>query len=195
MAKAKIKKIKQPMKQKEKPKIKKGGKKGFYEVKAPLVSAKISLYGAGAESFDGKIVKLDLSRSLKGKSFEFKLKITAKGDNLTAEPVSLNLVNSYIRRVMRKGTDYVEDSFVGECKDTKVKIKPFLITRRRVSRAVRRALRETSRKHLEGYLKTRSSKEIFSEIMANKLQKQLFAKLKKVYPLSLCEIRRFEIMK
>ena len=176
-------------------KVKKGIKKRFYEVDTPMTASKVHLYAASPEELNGKIVKLDLTRSLKGRGFELKLKVSADGEKIRSDPISLKLASSYVRRVMRKGTDYVEDSFPAECKDAKVRIKPFLVTRRRVSRAVLRALRNAARKNLEGYLKTRSSKEIFSEIMTNKLQKQLFAKLKKIYPLSLCEIRVFEIEK
>ncbi len=175
-------------------KAKKGIRKKFYEVEVPMISARVSLYGASEEEFDGRAVKLDLTRSLRGRSFELRLKIKWDGKKLIGEPRSLGLIGSYIRRMMRKGVDYVEDSFIAECKDVKLRVKPFLITRNRVSRGVRNALRETARKYLEGHLKTRSSKELFEEIMANKLQKNLSVKLKKIYPLAFCEIRVFEIV-
>ncbi len=176
-------------------KIKKGIKKRFYEVDAPMTASKVHLYAASPEELNGKIVKLDLTRSLKGRGFELKLKVSAEGETIRSNPISLKLASSYIRRVMRKGTDYVEDSFVAECKDNKVRIKPLLISRNRVSRAVLRALRDGARKNLLAYSKTRSCEELFSEIMSNKLQRQLLLKLKKVYPLALCEIRSFEIEK
>jgi len=176
-------------------KIKKGIKKRFYEVDAPMTASKVHLYAASQEELDGRIVKLDLTRSLKGRGFELKLKVNAKGDEIKSTPISLKLASSYVRRVMRKGTDYVEDSFEAECKDNKVRIKPLLISRNRVSRAVLRALREGARKNLLAYSKTRSCEELFTEIMSNKLQRQLLLKLKKVYPLALCEIRSFEIVK
>ena len=194
MAKAKNKKPPQKQKQKVKVKAKRGAKKSFYEVKAPLTAAKIHLYSTGLEELDGRIVKLDLSKSLRGKAFELKLKVEVEGEDLEGVPVSLALAGSYIRRVMRRGTDYVEDSFESECRDSKAKVKPFFITRHKVSRAVRRALRNLARKELGSYLKTRTSREIFSEIMANKLQRQLSIKLRKIYPLALCEIRVFEIL-
>jgi ribosomal protein S3AE len=172
---------------------KKGVKKKFYDVKAPVTATKIQLYGAGVEDLDGRVVKLDLTRSLRGKSFELKLRVKAEGEELVGEPESLVLMGSYVRRAMRKGVDYVEDSFDAECRDVVVKIKPFLIARNRISRAVRKALRDLAKKTLEGYLKNRTAKEIFSEIMTNKLQKQLSSKLRKIYPLALCEIRVFKI--
>ncbi len=175
-------------------KSKKNIKRDFYEVNAPLTATKIHLYAGAPEDLNGKVVKLDLTKSLRGKSLELKMKVRLEDGKLEAEPVSALLVSSYIRKMMRRGTDYVEDSFEAKCRDVKVRVKPFFITRKRVSRPVRNVLRETAKKFLEGYLKTRTAREIFSEIMANKLQKQLALKLKKIYPLALCEIRMFEVV-
>jgi len=169
-------------------------KRAFFEVKVPMTAAKISLYGHSAESLAGKTIKLDLTRSLRGKNLELKLKIKNESGVLVGEPVSLELVGSYIRKMFRTGIDYVEDSFTAECKDEKVLIKPFMLTRNKVSRAVRNDLRKTARQHLEGHLKTRAAKEVFNEIITNKLQRELSLKLKKVYPLALCEIRVFTIL-
>ena len=175
-------------------KVKKGAKKAFFEVKTPLTATKIQLYGYSAEALDGKVVRLDLTRSLKGKNFELRLKVIKDNEGLRAEPVGLELIGSYIRRMMRLGIEYVEDSFVTECKDGKVRVKPFMITRNKVSRAVRKELKDTGRKFVESYIKTRDSKEVFEDILTNKIQKELFLKLKKIYPLALCEIRIFELV-
>ncbi|MDO8459574.1 MAG: hypothetical protein Q7S74_00550 [Nanoarchaeota archaeon] len=174
---------------------KKGAKKIFYEVSAPITATKIQLYASSAEELEGRVIKLDLTKSLKGKSLELRLRIKKDGDKLSAEPEYIELAGSYVRRGLRRGTDYVEDSFEAECRDFIIKIKPFMITRRRVSRAVLKALRETARKNLEAYVKTRTAQEIFSDIITNKIQKQLSAKLKTVYPLALCEIRMFHLVK
>lgn len=176
-------------------KVRKTMKKSFYEVSAPLTETKIYLYSTSKENLDGKTVKLDLTKKLRGKSLELRLKVKLKGDKLYAEPESVELVGYFIRRIMRTGIDYVEDSFEADCRDYTTRIKIFLITRKRVSRAVLKALRENARKYLSPYIKTRTSKEIFSDIISNKLQKQLASKLKKIYPLALCEIRIFEIIK
>ena len=45
------------------------------------------------------------------------------------------------------------------------------------------------------YLKTKSDYEVFDEILTNQIQKPLSIKLKKVYPLAVCEIRIFKILK
>ena len=171
----------------------KGVKKGFHDVEAPTTAVKISLYGGLPEEFDGKIVRLDLTKNLRGRSLELKMKIKYEDGKLKAYPIAANLAGSFIRRSMRRGTDYVEDSFQTGCRDALIVVKPFLITRRRVSRAVRKMLREQAKKYIESYVKIRTANELFSDIMANKLQRGMSLKLKKTYPLAMCEIRILEI--
>ena len=179
----------------QKKKIKKGQRKKFFEVSVPLTSFKVNLYEYAPEYLENKIIKLDLTKSLRGKSLELKSKVKLKNDKLTAEIISLNLISSYIKRVMRKGIDYVEDSFELLSKDHKIRIKTFMITRKRVSRKVRKAIRDNARKYLISKARTRKTEELFSEIISNKIQKELSLKTKKIYPLALCEIRMIEIIK
>lgn len=169
-------------------------KKSFYEISSPLVSAKMHLYTSSPESLDGKTISLDLTRSLRGKSLILKLRIKAHEGKLSTHPISLELAGSYIRRMFRKGIDYVEDSFKTESKDSLLIIKPFLMTRNKVSRAIRNSLREITKKHLQAHAKIRSTQDLLTEIMTNKIQKELSLKLKKTYPLALCEIRSFQIL-
>ena len=176
-------------------KAKKGIKKEFFDVTAPLITTKISLYASEKEELVGKTIKLDLTKSLRGKSLILNLRIKKVEDNLVGVPESIELAGSYIAKVMRKGVDYVEDSFDIECRDCFAKIKPFMLTRKRVSRAILNTLRKESKEFLISQLKIRNAHEIFSDIISNKLQKQLSLKLKKIYPLALCEIRIFNMTK
>lgn len=169
-------------------------KKKFFEVKMPLTNSQVHLYGKSIEEMDNSVIKLDLTRNLRGKNLEMRAKVVNNNGVLEGKPLSMQLIGSYTHRAARKGTDYVEDSFETDCKDAKIRIKPFLITRKHVSRSVRNALREMTKKHLESYAKVRTMEELFSEIMSNKIQKELSFKLKKIYPLALCEIRMIELI-
>lgn len=171
----------------------KSGKRIFYEVEAPMTAVKTYLYGSSLEEFDGKTIRLDLTKSLRGKSLELIMRIKKENAKLKAEPIKITLVGSYIRRSFRRGINYVEDSFSAPCRDAIVKLKPFLMTRKKVSRIVRKVLRNEARKYIEGYVKIRTAKELFSDIIANKIQKGLSTRLKKIYPLAMCEIRVLEI--
>jgi len=178
----------------QKPKRKKTVRKKFFEVSIPLTSVKVHLYSYSPEDLVNNIVKIDLTKMMRGKNVELRAKVKLDNGELVGVLTSLQLLPIYLRRVIRRGTDYVEDSFEVNCKDSKLRIKPFMITRKRVSRAVRKAIRDTAKKHLESKIKVRTTKEIFSEIMTNKLQKELSLKIKKIYPLSLCEIRMLNVI-
>ena len=175
-------------------KKKKNVQKQFFEVKAPLTSTKIMLYAGSSDELEGRTVKLDMSKNLRGKNLELVLRVKKTNEGLEAHPISSRLVSAYMRRMVRKGTDYVEDSFTTNCKDYSLIVKPFLITRKKVSRAVRNELRKSTQEHLKGIMTPKTSLELFNDIMIGKIQKELSLKLKKIYPLALCEIRIFEVV-
>ncbi len=170
-------------------------KKKFFDVEIPIIKKETQLQAYDIKDLEGRLIKYDLTRILKGKSLLLQLKVKIKGEKATSVPRELKLLPFHLRRMMRKGTNYVEDSFSTDCKNAQIKIKPFLITRRKVSRAVRKALREKAREELIKYVKTKESNKLFEEVLKNYLQKDLSLKLKKIYPLSLCEIRVLKVEK
>ena len=168
-------------------------KKKFFDVSIPIIEKITQLQAYAIEDLEKRLIKYDLTRSLRGKSMLLTAEVKVKDEKAQAYPRKIMLMPYFLRRMVRKGTNYVEDSFSADCKDNKVRIKPFLVTRRRVSRAVKKALREKAREELINYVKDKKSEEIFNEIIKNQIQKNLSLKLKKIYPLSLCEIRVFHI--
>jgi len=170
-------------------------KKRFYDVEIPLIGKETQLLAMDIEELDGKFLKYDLTRILRGKSVLLNLKVSVKDQKATSSPVELRLVPYYIKRIIRKGTDYIEDSFKTNCKDAELIVKPILVTRRKVSKAVRKSLRENAKKEIENYLKSKSSETIFDDVLKNKIQKELSLKMKKIYPLSAFEIRVLKVSK
>lgn len=172
-------------------------KKRFFDVEMPIINKQTQLLAFELPELEGKYIKYDLTRVLRGKSILIQLKVSVNEQEhkATATPRGIVLMPYFLRRMIRKGTDYVEDSFTAECKNAIIKIKPFLITRRKVSNRVRRGLRDKAKEELKKYVKEKTSERIFEEILKNKLQKELSSILKKIYPLSLCEIKSLEIEK
>lgn len=168
-------------------------KKKFWKVSIPLIRKETDLYSYSLEDIDGRYIKYDLTRLLRGKSVMLQVKVVVKGDEATTIPKGIQLMPYYVKRLVRKGTNYVEDSFQTNSKDSRVIVKPFLVTRRKVSRAVRKALREKAREELIQYIGERSIEEVFQDILRGSLQKTLSMKLKKIYPLSVCEIRNIKV--
>ena len=170
-------------------------KKKFFDVEMPIINKQTQIFAYELTELEGKYIRYDLTRILRGKSILMQFRVQVKDNKAIAIPRGAILMPYFLRRMIRKGTDYVEDSFIAECKDASLKIKPFLITRRKVSKKVRRGLREKAKQEIIKYLKDKSSQKIFEEILKNKMQKDLSILLKKIYPLALCEIKSIEIKK
>lgn len=170
-------------------------KKKFFDVDMPILKRQTQLQAFEVKELEGKFIKYDLTRILKGKSAMLQLEVSVKDDKASSSPRELIILPSYLKRMTRKGTDYVEDSFETNCKDSKIKIKTLIVTRRRVSKAVKSGLRKKAKEELENYTKTKTSIDLFEDILKNKLQKELSLILKKIYPLSLCEIKNLKVLR
>jgi len=164
-------------------------KKKFFAVSIPLLNMDITVLGFSQDEIMGKTIKLDLTRILRGKNFETTLTIKKEDQKLVGEFKSLRLLQSYMARLMRKSISYIEDSFLCKSKDTQLRIKPFMLTRKKVHRSIRKALRSKAKELIIQFAAENSSDAVFSSIIKASLQKELASKLKKIYPLSLCEIR------
>lgn len=167
----------------------------FFDVEIPILGKKTQLKANEISELDGRHLSYDLTRILRGKESLLRLKVSAKNNKVTSSPIELRLLPVFLKKALRKGVHYVEDSFLAKCKDSTLRIKPFLVTRRTVSRKVRKALREKAKEELISYFEQKDHYQIFEEVLKNKLQKELSTKLKKIYPLSLCEIRVMRIEK
>jgi ribosomal protein S3AE len=170
-------------------------KKKFWEVEMPIIKKSTQLYAYTIEDLKNKIIQYDLTRILKGKSALLNLKVKINEGKATSTPIQLKLMSSFLKRMMRKGIDYVEDSFSLECKDAKIKIKSFLITRKKVKKRIKKAIRDKTRQEIIKEFKKENVEKIFESILKNKFQKELSLKIKKIYPLSLCEIKFLKIEK
>ncbi len=161
------------------------------EIKIPLLGTSINAEG-NPQDLEGKTLKMDLTRMLKGRSIEVVFVVDSE---MKAHPKKMLLLPFFIRRLMKRGINYIEDSFSCKGKDANLKIKPFMITRKKVSRRIRKALREKAKEFIIDYCKDKSAEEIFYDAVSAKLPKELSLKLKKIYPLAVCEIRVMERQK
>ena len=168
-------------------------KQKFWDVEIPLIQKTTYLYAFEPEELEGKTLIYDLTRILRGKGALLTAKVKVEEKEITTIPKEVRVLPYLLRRMVRKGTDYVEDSIVLECRDAKLIIKFILVTRRKVSRRIKNALRERTKKELAEYLKENDTEEIFRDILQGKLQKILSVRLKKIYPLSSCEIKTIRV--
>ena len=170
-------------------------KKKYFDVRLEIFNTIIPLLAFKSEALEGKIIKFDLTKILKGKGSEARFTIHKKNDNLVGEIYHFSLYPSYIKRLIGHNVSIVEDSFIVKTKDVLVRVKPFLITRRKVHRSVRKALRNTAKSFLEKSVANKTRSQLFQEITSSILQYSLNKKLKKVYPLAVCELRIVKVEK
>ncbi len=123
-------------------------------------------------------------------------KITkTEGSNGIAEVYGYNLINAMIKRLVRKRTKRVDDSFILKTKDNKyVIVKPFIVTRTRVSRNVRSAIRKFTRTYLLNYFEHHTYEDFVKNVLNDSLVNELKSKLYKITPILHTFIRVFKLI-
>jgi ribosomal protein S3AE len=147
----------------------------------------------------GRRIHIDISKlGVEGKHkgrVEFEIIGTA-GDNLQTEIIGYNLKNPTVKRLVRRNRRRIDDSFIVITKDDKhIRIKPLLITRFLTSKAVVTSIRKLARGIIATIAKRMTHEQFATEIITYKLQRKLFDKVKKTFPLASCEIRIMHVLK
>jgi len=105
------------------------------------------------------------------------------------------LYQSYTRRITKKGTSKIEDSFIVKTSDGHmVRIKPLVITRFKAHRSQRAEIRKTYRKYLEEKVSSLKYYELIEKVINYDLQNEIKPTLNKIFPVSNVEIKRITII-
>ena len=168
----------------------------FFNVKLEIINKEVPIIGKSIEDINRRTILFDLTRELKGKMAEAKFKVEVKNNEAIGKIIYYGLIQNYARRLVRRGTSPVEDSFIAISKDgVKLRIKPLLVTRKKVVRGIRKNLRNKARELLTKFVNENTREKIFDSIINYKIQKEILKNLKKIYPLSVCDIRRLQVEK
>ena len=138
---------------------------------------------------------INLTNDPKKQNFKIKFKINeVKNDEAFTEFVSYYAMSTYVKRMIRPGKSKVEDSFNIKSKSNKdFVVKTFLTARSKISNSIKTNLRMKSREFLGNYLREKDIGEILNNLLNGSLQKDLKSVLNKIYPLTMCQIRVFEV--
>ena len=147
----------------------------------------------------GKTVIVNVSRLLedmKKQQATVTFKVNEiKGDQALAAPVTYEMLSAHTRRLVRTNKDKIEDSFVIESKDKiKLRIKPITLTRNKTKNSVLTKIRMKTREYFINFAAKSDFKTILVEVMRGDVQKSLRNDMKKIYPLSIFEIRKIEVL-
>jgi ribosomal protein S3AE len=167
----------------------------------PIVSPKFMGEMPMGESFIeepstlvGKTIKVNLAQltgDMKSQNSDVKFEITAVADNkMDTRIIGYSVSPAGIKRFVRRHMTRIDDSIVVMTKDNiKIRIKPFLLTRSKVSRTVEYAMRAALKEELIKLVRETPYETLFSMILKYQLQKEFKEKLSKVYPIRSLEIR------
>lgn len=180
-------------------KTQKVAKKKWFKIIAP-VEFQNAIVGETlayeAEQVLGRVVIANLytlTKDMRKQSISLTLKVTdIKGADAHAEVTRYEMNPVHIKRLVRKSRSKIDDSFVAETNDkVKVRIKPLYLTKNITQRGVVTSIRMKSRDILTQELAKQSYSEFVSAVISGNIMKALKGELKKIYPLSVAEVRMF----
>jgi len=177
-------------------------KKRWVEILAPKVFNSMPIgetHIYDAREGIGKIVSVNmmsLTKNPKKQGVNAKFIVTGQHeDKLTTDFLGLRIMPPVVRRMVRRGKDKIEDSFICTTSDgKKIKVKPLIITRSKVKGSVISAIRKTAKMHLARTAAKLAYEKLVDELVSFRLQRGMQESLNKIYPVSISEIRWFELM-
>jgi small subunit ribosomal protein S3Ae len=153
------------------------------------------VYKDNVENVIGRSIDLNLAfvlNNFKYQNYKVIFQINkVSGLKAYTEVKEIMLYSSYIRRITRKGTSKIEDSFIVKTSDGyEVRIKPLVITRFKAHRSQKTEIRKTYRKYLEEKASSLKYYELIEKVINYDLQNEIKPTLNKIFPVSNVEIRR-----
>ncbi|MBS3117466.1 hypothetical protein J4430_01130 [Candidatus Woesearchaeota archaeon] len=129
----------------------------------------------------------------KKQNFAITFRVTSvEGTKGITQAISYTMQNAYIKRVARKDCNKIDHVGIYELKDAKLKLKTLLITKNKTHNSVLAKIRKETTKFLTEELKEMQSDKMFSTAISGSIQKSLREKLKKTYPIVVCDFRMIE---
>ncbi len=137
---------------------------------------------------------MTLTRDPKKQSYNITLRVNElRNNDAILETIKYELPTMHIKRLVKKGKEKLDHAFMVQTKDNiKAMIKPMFVTKAMTQNSKLTLLRKRSEEFVSNLAKEKTFAELFMMLVSTELQKSLKADLKKIYPLSICEIRAFE---
>ena len=195
------KESKKPIVKKKAPISKK--KKAWFQIVAPEVFGRAVIGETlveDAKQTMGKTIGLSLM-SLTGDMKKQHITVTFAVDNVAegkgqTKAVAYDIAPASIKRLVRRGRERVDASFICETKDgVKLAIKPFLLTAYETNRSTLTAIRKYAIAFIATYVSQNDYDTVFKDAVTGKLQAGVREAVRHVYPIRASEIRMMHITK
>ncbi len=120
----------------------------------------------------------------------------AENHQLHTQVVGYSIIPVAVRKMMRRGKNRIDDSFVAKTQDgIALRIKPTLITRSKATGTVLTDVRKHLRANIVRALSKTKFIDFIHDLVAHKYQRELQDSLRKIHPLQICELRDVHIEK
>jgi ribosomal protein S3AE len=177
-------------------------KKEWYPILAPKIFGSAVLgetYVYEPEQMLGKTITqnlMNLTNDVKRQNINLNFEVvTVQNGKAFTNIVGYNMMQSSVRRLVRRNIEKVNTSFLCKTSDNKnLQIKPLLITRLATKGSVGAKLRKNTQDFLVKYIGAISYDNLINDLVNHKLQNSLRKESNKIYPLRVCEIRSMEIV-
>ena len=142
----------------------------------------------GKEDLMGKTLNLNLAtvtNDMKKQNINVSFRVIGVEDGKgQTQLVNYLLSPSYIKRLIRRKRNKIEDSFLVKTRDGKVvRIKPIAITNNETYNSIVMRIRAGMKDMVRRAVKEKTYEEFIVDILALKFQKEMKDKLNKIYPL------------
>ncbi|MBT3985514.1 hypothetical protein HOD38_05055 [archaeon] len=172
-------------------------KKRWYSVLAPKILNNVVVGetpAADPSMLVGRTFAVNLSsvmRNMRKQNVEVRFKIKeVKGNECITDFVSYEILPAHVKRLVKRAKCRVDDSFVVETKDKlKVRVKPLILARDTTQKSVAGALRKTAKEMIIERIGKTDYSEFLNKVLVGEVQRDLKTRLRKIYPLSVAEIR------
>ncbi len=140
-----------------------------------------------AKYLPGRTLEVNLALivgDFKKQNLKAKFRITqVEGTRAKTRLESVQVYDAVVQRWVEPGRDKISDSFVVKTKDgVLVRVKPVLITRRRLHRSQQTAIIKMWREFIANYAKDLDYMTFMTKIINEELQNKLKLQIKKIYP-------------
>ncbi len=175
-------------------------KKFWFNIIAPQEFKGVKLgqiYLTHPEKCIGREMKYNLreiTRNSKDQFITLNLLLTkVSGQTINAELMGYKMVPSFIRRMSRKKTEKVEDSYLLETKDKiPIRIKTTIITRGNTTKSVCSHIRKLAKEHVTKYAEKNPFVQFVQAATKKMVSIELKRKLAKTFPIKTVEIREIQ---
>ena len=177
-------------------------KKEWYPILAPKIFGNVIL-GETHVYEPGQMIGKCMTKNLMSLTNDVKRQninvnfevISVQNNKAFTNVVGYYMVQSSIRRLIRRNIEKINISFLCKTSDNKnLQIKPLLITRFAVTGSLGARIRKNTQDFLVKYIGAISYDNFINDLINHKVQNSLRRETNKIYPLRVCEIRSMEII-